>query len=309
MQKKIHKFFDLMLKIIVYLYKEDFLRFIGIDEEIKEILEVEIQTQHKKYVYLDFLCLLANNTICHIEFQYKKPTDEDFKRFFKYNISSENRYGHITETLIFRFCSMKKEQKTMKMGKSKTYNMRYFYLGSVNFKEIFRNINIKVNTYTKTNKVIKLTAREDLGLLLICLVEGFEKRAEMLKKICKLIEIDELFERERFGNFKYIIKDEMEHLLSDEEIEEIKNEIQKDLLEKIDMSPQALHEIAKAYDERTTKDIALELEESRKEGITEGRVEGIKQGEERIIKKLKKEMSDEKIAQITEIPLSQIKKI
>ena len=309
MQKKIHKFFDLMLKIIAYLYKEDFLRFIGINKEIKEILEVEIQTQHKKYVYLDFLCLLADDTICHIEFQYKKPTDEDFKRFFKYNISSENRYGYITETLIFRFCSMKKEQKTMKMGKSKTYNMRYFYLGSVNFEEIFRNINIKVNTYTKTNKVIKLTAREELGLLLICLVEGFEKRAEMLKKICKLIEIDELFEKERFGNFKYIIKDEMEHLLSDEQIKKIENEIQKDLLEEIDMSPQALHEIAKAYDERTTKDIALELEESRKEGIVEGKVEGIKQGEEKIIKKLKKEMSDEKIAQITEIPLSQIKKI
>ena len=43
----------------------------------------------------------------------------------------------------------------------------------------------------------------------------------------------------------------------------------KNLLEKNDMTPQALNEIAKAYDERTTKDIAKELEESRKKGIAE----------------------------------------
>lgn len=70
MDRDVHDIFDVILKIIVATYQSLFLKYMGVDEEIEEILSIEFTKLDGSKLYLDFLCLLKNGTLCHIEFQF-----------------------------------------------------------------------------------------------------------------------------------------------------------------------------------------------------------------------------------------------
>ena len=62
----VHDVYDVILKIIIHVWASLFLHFIGIDEEVKEILKTEFITRYGKKVYVDFLCKLKNGDLFHI---------------------------------------------------------------------------------------------------------------------------------------------------------------------------------------------------------------------------------------------------
>lgn len=54
MDRDVHDIYDVILKIIISVYGTLFLNYIGIEDEIKEILNVEFTTLTGKKGYLDF---------------------------------------------------------------------------------------------------------------------------------------------------------------------------------------------------------------------------------------------------------------
>lgn len=86
MEREIHKIYDFLLKIIITIYGNDFLRYIQEKRQITEILKTEITTVAGKTFFMDFLCLLEDDTLCNIEFQYKPPNLEKLNTIFQYNI-------------------------------------------------------------------------------------------------------------------------------------------------------------------------------------------------------------------------------
>ena len=96
MKRKIHTIYDIILKMIIMEYSNDFLKFIGIEKSIKKVLKTEFITKKGRKLYLDFLCELEDGTLLNIEFQFTDPDSEDLNRFYDYNIFSQTEYDELS---------------------------------------------------------------------------------------------------------------------------------------------------------------------------------------------------------------------
>lgn len=105
---------------------------------------MEFTTLTGRKVYLDFLCLLKNDTLCHIEFQYPNAGSKDFDMFFSYNILAQVRYQKIVDSILFNFTSKIGDEKPYKIGETMCFIPFQFYLGDVDFETYIEKINIKV---------------------------------------------------------------------------------------------------------------------------------------------------------------------
>lgn len=291
MEREIHDIYDVIMKIIISTYTVDFLKFIGIDKNIKKILKTDFVKLDGKKIYLDFLCLFEDGTIGHIEFQFPKANPKDLDRFFDYNIVAEVKYGTRAETYIINFTAKKDKDITRKIGESKSFHPKQIYLGDIDFKKYWENINMKA----KSN--LKLTSFEEITLLITSLVVECENKAEILGKAVKLLKNKSLFDEKRFEYIQGIIELEVDNLISKEE----KNKIKGD----IDMSPQAQQVFAKAFEEVHKKAVY----EARLDGIDEGKKEGSDETKEKIARNLKGKITDEEISQSTGLDLSKVKEL
>ncbi len=183
MVQEIHDIYDVILKIIIIVYNVTFLNYIGIEKNIKKILKTEFVTVNGKKYYLDFLCQLEDDTLCHIEFQFPKAQPNDLERFFNYNITAEVRHGHLTETTILNFTSKKIKDTIRHIGKSKCFKPKQVYLGDIDFRSYWRNINMKAE------QNVKLTGFEEITLLLTSLMPECKNKAKMLYRISKLLKM------------------------------------------------------------------------------------------------------------------------
>lgn len=283
MNRDIHDIYDVILKIIILVYGEDFLSFIGINKNIKEVLKTEFVTLKGNKLYLDFLCLLDDDTLCHIEFQFPKARPYDLDRFFDYNIVTQVTQGALTETIVINFTSKKFSEKIRRIGRSKCFNPDYVYLGDIDYAGYWRNINIKVESN------LKLTVFEEIVVLLTCLIPECKKKAHMLDKISKLLKNKELFDKTRFEYVQAIIQMEIENLISKEE--------QSKITEVVDMTPQAEKLISQA------------ISEVHRKSVHEARIDGMKEGKEEIAKNLKDLMDDEEISRISGLSLERVKQL
>ena len=192
MIRKIHDIYDVILKIIIAVYATVFLKFMGIRGEIDKVLSVEITTLAGSKLYLDFLALLKDGTLCHIEFQYPHSEPDDCNRFFNYNISAEFKYQKRAETYVFNFDFEKLKSKIKRIGKTKYFEPVQFYLGNVDFEKYIENINIKVDS----NKT--LTNFEEIVLMLIPVFPKFKGDLEILKWISNILLKKELFDKTKY---------------------------------------------------------------------------------------------------------------
>lgn len=283
MGRNIHDIYDVILKIIILVYGEGFLRFIGINKNIKEVLKTEFVTLKGIKFYLDFLCLLDDGTLCHIEFQFPKARPYDLDRFFDYNIVTQLIQGALTETIVINFTSIKFSEKIRRIGRSKCFNPDYVYLGDIDYAGYWRNINIKVESN------LKLTVFEEIVVLLTCLIPECKNKAHMLDKISKLLKNKDLFDKTRFEYVKAIVQMEIENLISKDE--------QHKITEVVDMTPQA------------EKLISQVIDEVHRKSVHEARMDGIKEGKEEIAKNLKDLMDDEEISRISGLSLERVKQL
>lgn len=279
------------MKIIIEIYKTIFLNFIGIDKEIEKVLKTEFVTVNGDKYYLDFLCELKNGVLGHIEFQFPKVKPTDLDRFFNYNIVAQVRHGSLTETIVINFTSEKTAMKSRRIGESKCFNPKHIYLGDIDFEGYWRNINKKVESN------LKLTAFEEIALMITCLIPECKNKFKMLDKISKFINNTELFDESRFEYIQAIIKLEIENLISKDEQENIEGEI--------DMTPQAEKIITRAIDEVHRKSV----HEARLDGIEEGLEQGRNNAMEDMARNLKDVLDDEDISMCTGLSLERVSEL
>lgn len=254
------------------------MKFVGIDEDIDEVLNVEFTTLSGSKLYLDFLCLLKNGNLCHIEFQYPKAENEHYGRFFNYNILAQARHQKLTETLLFNFTPKTGVEKPQKIGETKCFNPYQFFLGGIDFESYIENINIKVESNTQ------LSHDEEIVLLLISLNPKFKGKCKILKRISELLENRKLFDETKFEFFQAIIELEIENLLSKEEQKEIKEEIK--------MTPKAMAVVTQAIHEVNQKVLAEAREDAFAEGKSEGMSEGLAIGRSEATERMAKALRD-----------------
>ena len=291
MVEKVHDIYDVVLKLIVFVYSIDFLRYIGVEKNIEEVLKTEFTRREGKKLFLDFLCRVEDGTLCHIEFQFPAANDKDLSRFFEYNIMAQISFGSITDTIIVNFTSGKSGGIIKRIGKTKSFCPINFYLGDIDFESRFEKINKKV----KSN--IKLSSFDEIDLMLRCLVYGFDDRYNALKNVCEILKHEELFNQDRLDFFKSIIDLEIRNFLTDEEIKKLEGELNMDLefWEKVDEVIDEVHR--------------KQVYEAREEGIDEGLVEGRKQGIRCVAKSLLGIHSVEEVSDITGLSVDEVKSL
>ena len=298
MIREIHDVYDVIMKIIITAYGAQFLNYFGIDVEIDEILSVEIPSLSGKKRILDFLCRLKDGSLLHIEFQFPKAYPQDKKRFFKYNITAELRYEGTTETIIINFTdSTPKDRIAIKIGESKKFLPKQFFIGDTDFNKILEKL-IK-----KCEDNIKLTSNEEIGLMLMCLAVNCNNHFEKLKRITKLLQHENLFDKTKIGIIKIVIEIEIGKFITDDAE---RNRLIKKLgeIKMTEKEQKKFEYIIRQSNEKYTIEIK---EEGRKEGVKEGRKEGKKEGIEEVLYRLLKIMTPEEITQKLEYPPETIK--
>lgn len=296
MVRKIHKIYDVILKIIILAYSVEFLKYIGEEREIVEVLKTEITTMNGRTRFLDFLCRLEDDTLCHIEFQFPVVYSDDLERFFDYNIVAQIRYDGIVETIVFSFGKRNQGATEIKIGDCKDFHPKIFYLGDIDFEKELERIIEKLNVEEseKLNNdeesYTKLTYKEELHLMLMSLAFKYEDKKALLAPIVELLKKEEIFHEEKIDTIRSIIKLEVDNLLSDDERKEFEGEIEmNDNTEAIIM--QAVTEVNRKYEQ---------------EAIYEAEQRGIEKNKRDIAKKLKGILSPEEISRITGLSLKTI---
>ena len=135
MKREIHKIYDTILKMIIALYLGHFLKYIGEERGIEEVLDAHQVTLNGKSRHLDFLCRLTDGTLCHVEFEFPVAYSHDLERFYWYNITAEVRYGEFAETIVFNFTTNSKGDKKITINNTKDFYPKTFYLGDIDFEK------------------------------------------------------------------------------------------------------------------------------------------------------------------------------
>lgn len=303
MSREIYHVYDRILRLIIFAYLNEFLRYVGEKRSIKQILNAEFTTKKGRRLYLDFLCELEDGTLLNIEFQFKSQDKFDLDRFHDYNIHSQTEHDSLCETLIVSFRTSPSGQKSRKIGKTKSMHPLIFYLGDIDFEEILNT------TEDKANNNIELTNNEEISLLLMCLLPKYKNKKEILGKICEILKKEYLFDKTKISTFKAVIKLEINNLMTDSEKKSFKGEIE--------MTPEAMELLTKSFEISEKKRAQLELEEVRRESLKEGKIEGKKEGKKEgkietkkeIAKNLKAFHTPEEISKITGLSVAAILKL
>lgn len=294
MDRDVHDIFDVILKIIVATYQSLFLKYMGVDEEIEEILSIEFTKLDGSKLFLDFLCLLKNGTLCHIEFQFPYAKSDDNYRFFDYNITAEVRYGKRVDTYVFNFTS-KRDHKSVKIGKTKEFLPIHFYLGDVDFEKYLEKINIKV----KSKK--QLSFDEEITLMLMPISQEFLRDVDLLKWVSEILQFEELFDESKFQFVQAVIQLEIENFLSVDEQMKIKKEVK--------MTPQAQSVVLQAINEVNTKVLTENSQKAKADGIKEGIKEGKADGIKEIVKSLRDDVDLELLSKKSGLTIDEIKSL
>lgn len=303
MKRRIQYIFDVILKMIMDSYANEFLEFIGEERKIKKVLKTEYQTKKGRIMTLDFLCQLQDDTLLNIEFKFTGPNGYDLDRFFDYNILSQTNFDELCETSVILFKTNRSGQKSRKIGKSKSMHPNFFYLGDIDFMKTLNTIEDKVENN------IRLTDFDEISLLLMCILPKYKNKFEILKRIYNIHKEVELLNKEKIDTFEAIIGIEIENF--------IEKEKQEDLIGALNMSPQskemmenAINHAIKKSVEREQKQIFHEgMEAGKKEGKEEGKKEGKKEEKEKIARKLKKYHTPEEISKITGLTIAAVLKL
>ena len=245
------------------------------------------------------MCRLEDGTLCNIEFQYPNAKNRDLNRIFNYNITAQSKYQCLSETVIFNFTEDKGKTINKKIGYSKSFHPKTFYLGDVDFGKYIHEIKTKVKSKQQ------LTSFEEITLMLVSLNYENKSNLERLKKIRKLLENKKLFNESRYEYIESVIKLEIENLLTEEK--------QKEIEEEIELTPKAESIIEKAFNEVNGKVISEAKLEARLEGYSEGRNEGYSEGKKdamiMIAKNLREKIDIEELSSLTCLTESEIREL
>ena len=141
---------------------------------------------------------------------------------------------------------------------------------------------------------IQLTYKEELHLLIMCLIPKYKNKTELFLEISDVLKNEKSFREEKFQIIKAIINLEIKNLIPKEEQKFFEGD--ENMNEELgEIMIQAAKEVNKKYEQRA-------LEKAKEEGLKEGKEEGLKE----IAKKLKEMHTPEEISKITGLTLQTV---
>jgi len=239
---------DAVLKKAMEFFKDNAVKFFGIDTKIIAPAETEIKNIDIKTNYTDYLFYTEDGGYLHFEFQTTNKRD-DLKRFLYYDVSLFCKEKRKVRTLVIYSSEIENVETFIDAGTIK-YNIEAFYMKNLNGDEKLDYLGEKISNGKS------LTSEDILTLTLIPLMSGKESSCDRSLKSINLAEkIQESNEKLQCVTLLYALLDKF----GDEKAK-------KKFKEVVSMT-----EIGKMIRDEALKE---GIQEGIKEGIKEGKAEG-----------------------------------
>lgn len=242
-----NKIEDAVFKKAMEFFKDNAVKFFGIDAKIIAPAETEIKNIDIKTNYTDYLFYTEDGNYLHFEFQTTDKKD-DIKRFLYYDASLFYKDKRKVRTIVIYSSDIDDVETYIDAGSIK-YEVEAFYMKNLNGDEKLEYLKNKIN------KGEHFTAKDILTLSFIPLMSGKESRSKRVLDSIELADkIPEGNEKLQCLTLLYALFEKFGDELSKKKFKEV-----------IKMT-----EIGRMI-----------IEEGMKEGMKEGIKKGIKEGEKK----------------------------
>lgn len=175
-----NKIEDSIMKNAMDIFKQSAVDFFKLDTKIAAPANTELKTIDIKTNFTDYTFYTENDDYLHFEFQTTNK-EEDINRFLFYDASLFYKYGKKVNTLVVYSSDIKKSKTKVDAGSLK-YEIKAFYMSSLNGDEEYNNLK------TKIDKGEDLTKEEILSLTFIPLMDSKEDKSTRTIKSIELAE-------------------------------------------------------------------------------------------------------------------------
>ena len=124
----IHDKYDVIMLLVIVVWLDSFLEFMGIDLKIDEVLSTKHSTLFGERRLMDFIFRGMDFKIYDVEFDFPHVTHERMSRYFFYNILAETAFKGIVESIIINFTKKTGDTSSVyRSGFSKSFHPRQYY--------------------------------------------------------------------------------------------------------------------------------------------------------------------------------------
>ncbi|MBE6064442.1 DUF4351 domain-containing protein [Clostridium cochlearium] len=286
-----NKIEDSIMKNAMDIFKQSAVDFFKLDTKIIAPANTELKTIDIKTNFTDYTFYTEDGNYLHFEFQTTNK-EEDINRFLFYDASLFYKYGKKVNTIVVYSSDIKKSKTKVNAGSLK-YEIRAFYMSSLDGDAAYKNLKKKID------KCEDLTKEEILSLTFIPLMNGKEDKAtRTMKSIMLAEEIKESNTKLQCITLLYAFLEKFGDAKSKEKFKEVfsMTEIGRMIVE-----------------ESMEKGMKKGIEKGRMEGKAEGKVEGKAEGKAEMLIKLLtkkfKKVPKEYIKNIKALPMDTIEVI
>lgn len=211
-KRKVKNVEDAVMKSILDVFKEDALKFFGIDSKIITAARTELKDLQINTSFMDYTFLLDDGSFIHFEFQTTN-NKQDLARFLAYDAVLHYKENRPVNTIVVYSSSIKNAKTSIDVGSIK-YSVQAFYMDKINGDEQYEHLKIKI----KQGEV--LTRLDLLALVFLPIMHSEKDKNERIIESIKLAK--EIKDKENQMNSLALLYAFAEKFIDDKNIERVK---------------------------------------------------------------------------------------
>lgn len=211
-KRKVKNVEDAVMKSILDVFKEDALKFFGIDSKIITAARTELKDLQINTSFMDYTFLLDDGSFIHFEFQTTN-NKQDLARFLAYDAVLHYKENRPVNTIVVYSSSIKNAKTSIDIGSIK-YSVQAFYMDKINGDEQYEHLKNKI----KQGEV--LTRQDLLALVFLPIMHSEKDKNERIIESIKLAK--EIKDKENQMNSLALLYAFAEKFIDDKNIERVK---------------------------------------------------------------------------------------
>jgi len=163
---------DAIMKSIMDIFKEDALKFFGIEGKIITSARTEIKHLEVTTSFMDYSFLLDDGSIIHFEFQTTNKK-EDLSRFLAYDALLHYKEKRRIRTIVVYSSNIERTETNLDLGSIK-YEVEPYYMGNLDGEEKYIILKNKINNN------VELTKQDLLTLVFLPIMNNKSSKTERI---------------------------------------------------------------------------------------------------------------------------------
>ncbi|KYH34832.1 hypothetical protein CLTEP_11470 [Clostridium tepidiprofundi DSM 19306] len=211
-KRKMKNVEDAVMKSILDVFKEDALKFFGIDSKIITAARTELKDLQINTSFMDYTFLLDDGSFIHFEFQTTKNR-QDLSRFLAYDAVLHYKENRHVNTIVVYSSGIKNAKTSIDLGSIK-YSVQAFYMDRIDGDEQYEHLKNKIDQGEA------LTRLDLLALVFLPIMHSEKDKNERIIESIKLAK--EIKDKENQMNSLALLYAFSEKFIDDKNIDKVK---------------------------------------------------------------------------------------